>query len=416
MTEGPQRSVPDPPDIDALRTMPADAWGRLLTAARRALHRLEPHELTPRLEQLRSLPTARLVSGRGREDLGRALARVERVWSLTAEILLAGGEEDRSALRYAKEAAPAPPSAHDLEDDAGSPDSRRRVRELEATVDRLRARHGEFVAERDDARRRASGLEARLSTEQERISELDAQVSALSEERDALREELAAAADERERALDRLRRQHAAQVRDLEVELRDLRRREQEHSRRQHRERVQRDAAQRRAAREVEQHLSQTSRRPGLAGGRQAVLGRPSRLPPGIGPETTEAAASLVVPGQEVLVDGYNVTKSHKDHLPLEQQRIWLVRTLEVLATRTEASITIVFDGAEEVVAPRPGRRVNTVFSRGGSADDQIVEMVKATDRAQPILVVTDDRELRDRVREQRTDVVGTRPFLGLAT
>jgi predicted RNA-binding protein with PIN domain len=73
----------------------------------------------------------------------------------------------------------------------------------------------------------------------------------------------------------------------------------------------------------------------------------------------------------------------------------------------------VVFDG-ERAGGGRPlagTREVEVRFTHAGiTADDEVVLAVEATD--EPVLVVTDDRELQLRVRASGADVVGTGPFL----
>jgi uncharacterized protein YaiI (UPF0178 family) len=96
----------------------------------------------------------------------------------------------------------------------------------------------------------------------------------------------------------------------------------------------------------------------------------------------------------------------------LSDQRAWLVKLLEQAVARYGIQVTVVFD-AEEALPPgstAPSRIVWVVFaSRTATADDEIVFEVEAAEDA---LVITDDRELRARVRAAGGDSVGTLPFL----
>ncbi|MCC5947677.1 MAG: NYN domain-containing protein [Nitriliruptoraceae bacterium] len=146
-------------------------------------------------------------------------------------------------------------------------------------------------------------------------------------------------------------------------------------------------------------------------------MGRPSRLPAEVVAGTTEAARLLLHRGRRVLVDGYNVTKQHQGSLTLEGQRAWLVRLLATLVARRGVAPTIVFDGQVSSGGrpPMGAREVAVVFTPAGiTADDEIVLAVDATD--EPIVVVSDDRELVARVRALGADVLDTRSFLGAAS
>ncbi|MGH3440530.1 MAG: NYN domain-containing protein, partial [Nitriliruptorales bacterium] len=263
-----------------------------------------------------------------------------------------------------------------------------------------------FKEQRDAAIRRADGLEARLGVEERRTAELAEELERLRREGEELRRGLEAAAEDREQALERLRRRHEADRAADREELRELRRELQREQRRDPREGRADERLQEQVREEVAAYEAER---------RRASAGRASTLPPGTAPDTKEAVHSHLEPGRRVLVDGYNVTKQHRGHLDLEQQRLWLVRLLEALAARTGVTPTVVFDAQEGSGATgSTSRRVRTVFSEG-TADDHLVEMVAALDEDEPVLVVTDDRELTDRLRALRADVVPTRTFLDVA-
>ncbi|MFB4307901.1 NYN domain-containing protein [Actinomadura sp. GTD37] len=110
----------------------------------------------------------------------------------------------------------------------------------------------------------------------------------------------------------------------------------------------------------------------------------------------------LTLPQVHLVVDGYNVTKTGYGELPLSDQRSRLVSGLGGLAAQTRAEVTCVFDGAEldapvAIVAPR-GVRVR--FSAPGqTADEMIVELVRAEPPGRPVVVVSSDREVADAAR-----------------
>ncbi|MFA1542032.1 NYN domain-containing protein [Actinomadura monticuli] len=110
----------------------------------------------------------------------------------------------------------------------------------------------------------------------------------------------------------------------------------------------------------------------------------------------------LTLPHVHLIVDGYNVTKTGYGELPLSDQRSRLVSGLGGLAAQTRAEVTCVFDGAEldapvAIAAPR-GVRVR--FSAPGqTADEMIVELVRAEPPGRPVVVVSSDREVADGAR-----------------
>jgi rRNA-processing protein FCF1 len=68
--------------------------------------------------------------------------------------------------------------------------------------------------------------------------------------------------------------------------------------------------------------------------------------------------------------------------------------------------IVLVVEGAARGVGSVAGVRVE---SAPGSGDDHIVELVARTAGGRPVLVVTADRGLRDRVTELGAEVAGPR-------
>jgi len=267
----------------------------------------------------------------------------------------------------------------------------------------------ELTDQRDRARRRAEGAEVRARSAEERAARLTDDLAAARERMEQLQHDLAAAGEEREAALDRQRRQLEGETASLREELRALRRAEDER-RADRRRRAEAEEAARRATEQAETD----ARRRATTGRQGARPGRPSQLPRGVQPGTSEAARALLTPRHRVLVDGYNLTLKHKGHLDLEHQRAALVATLEVAATRFGSDISVLFDGARD--SPPTRQRLRTVQVRftaaGVSADDEIVFEVEAAPPDQPILVVTDDRELRDRVRPYAVDLLTTGEFL----
>ncbi|MFF7652654.1 NTP pyrophosphohydrolase [Streptomyces sp. NPDC007983] len=79
-------------------------------------------------------------------------------------------------------------------------------------------------------------------------------------------------------------------------------------------------------------------------------------------------------------------------------------------ARQPPLDILLVVEGAARGVEPVEGVRVEAA---PGSADDLIVEVVAGRDAGRPCLVVTADRELRERVTALGAEVVGPRSVRG---
>jgi predicted RNA-binding protein with PIN domain len=109
----------------------------------------------------------------------------------------------------------------------------------------------------------------------------------------------------------------------------------------------------------------------------------------------------LALPSVHLVVDGYNVTKTGYNELSLSEQRERLNHRLAVLAARTTAEVTVVYDGAGVVAVPVAAPRgVRTLFSDPGvPADDVIRALVAAEPEGRPVVVVTSDRAVADSVR-----------------
>ena len=146
--------------------------------------------------------------------------------------------------------------------------------------------------------------------------------------------------------------------------------------------------------------LPSTIGRPADVVGGQAHRALPGRAVSDGDPQLLDRL--LTLPQVHLVVDGYNVTKTGYGELPLSDQRSRLVSGLGGLAAQTRAEVTCVFDGAEldapvAIAAPR-GVRVR--FSAPGqTADDMIVELVRAEPPGRPVVVVSSDREVADGAR-----------------
>ncbi|MGY5047169.1 NTP pyrophosphohydrolase [Streptomyces sp. 900105755] len=114
-----------------------------------------------------------------------------------------------------------------------------------------------------------------------------------------------------------------------------------------------------------------------------------------------------------VIVDGANVVGSRPDGWWRDRKGA-AERLRDRLAERglpgrpTPVELVLVVEGAARGVASVPGVRVE---SAPGSGDDRIVELA-AEDPGRPRLVVTADRELRDRVTELGAEVIGPSALL----
>ncbi|HEX2052073.1 MAG TPA: NYN domain-containing protein, partial [Actinomycetota bacterium] len=147
---------------------------------------------------------------------------------------------------------------------------------------------------------------------------------------------------------------------------------------------------------------------------------RPLRVPKGRfedDPATLEAW--LDRRSVHLLVDGYNVSKAEGGFgaLELTEQRERVVDAVSRLARRFDVPATVVFDGSDVGPAPRrrPRSPVRVEYSRADeTADDHLVALLERLP-PDPVVVVTDDRELRARAATGGATVAATRQLLALA-
>ena len=117
-----------------------------------------------------------------------------------------------------------------------------------------------------------------------------------------------------------------------------------------------------------------------------------------------------------MILDGYNVTKDIRGvpTAELADQRAWLVRIAAGVASGRGVRVTVVFDGeGERTTAASAARVVRCMFTADEeTADDRIVALVGELPPDAPVLVVTSDREVRERVEDLGANVVASGVFL----
>lgn len=398
MLDDPPRS----PSPAALRGLGSDSWAILLSVVRSTLTG-DRTAGDAELVTFRDAPTSRLVGGRLRDALVERL-NTDRPW--WAEVVAAAHErreEVPDELRALLEGDDGATEVADAVDETVA-----RARQA-STVAKRRIR--EAREERDAWRRRAEGADARAERLAADLARAQAETEALRAELTDASEQLRAAEHDRARAVERERRRRDAELAAVESQVAELRRQEE-----QRRVDVRRRAdAERQTALDAKRLAADAQRRATEDRPPRVVPGRPSRLPRGVEPGTTEAARELLHRGRLLFVDGYNVTKQHRGHLDLETQRTWLVQQVGVLARQRGVVPLVVFDGQVSSGSRPPAalRDVEVRFTDAGiTADDELVLAVVATD--EPVVVVTDDRELAARVTASGADVIGTRAFLGV--
>jgi len=319
----------------------------------------------------------------------------------------------RLSAALAPETADTPPSEVDALRDRVAAAERARD-DARAQRDDARLQRDQARSERDEARTQRDGVTGREDGLRSRVEALQATVATLQDKVARLTGAVEANDVVREQVVDRERRRAAGEQAALKQELAETRRLLDE-ARRANARLARRRSDAPAPTRTPTPAPRSTSRGRAPDGPPPAtdvvVPGRPSRLPPGLRLDTREGVERLLAPGRRVLVDGYNVTRTQRPDLTLEQQRTWLVNGLAALAASRRLDLTVVFDAhLDGGGAAGPRRRGVTVqYSlRDMTADDELVFAVAAMDSDEPVIVVTDDRELRQRLAPHGVDLLRT--------
>lgn len=137
-------------------------------------------------------------------------------------------------------------------------------------------------------------------------------------------------------------------------------------------------------------------------------------LPPGLLRGTPHADRLVLRSGDAlVVIDGYNVARTAWHGLDPEQERRRTVAMVDEFAARSGAAVRLVFDGADDAVAPPASRTIQVQFSATGqTADDAILGLLDALPPEQPVVVVSSDREVIDGARSAGGEAMTSEAFL----
>ena len=146
----------------------------------------------------------------------------------------------------------------------------------------------------------------------------------------------------------------------------------------------------------------------------------PAHLPPATFEHSPEAARHLVrLPHAVLVVDGYNVTLTSWPGSDLPMQRRRLVDSLAELVIRVGTEVLVVFDGIEagnrlELPSSVRGRMTVRFTASETEADEAIIEVVKSLPAQRPVVVATNDRLVREAVREWGSNVISVDQLLAV--
>ncbi|MDQ4142354.1 MAG: NYN domain-containing protein [Actinomycetota bacterium] len=272
---------------------------------------------------------------------------------------------------------------------------------------------------REEARKTKEESRLTLQSERQRADHLDRRLT-------SLRDELERARSDTKRAQAELSKEKDARERDVRRERRSAERARAERDELKDRLKAARKevAELRRLVRDLEQRLKKALSAPtkekqsGPEGGHPKK--RRSLSPPhGLFEEAPETlVAWLERPDVHVLIDGYNVTKAEEGfgdlHLPDQRDR--LVQEVARLARKYGLVPTIVFDGSDVPPGTRRKTRlpVNVEYSSPDEiADDHLVARLSDLP-PDPVVVVTNDRELQERARAKGATIARSEQLLAL--
>ena len=291
-------------------------------------------------------------------------------------------------------------------------------RELESLRERAERERAKAAHARDEARKAKDEARAAVQAERKRVRELERDLGWANRDLGDARTQL-------EKAQTTADKERDARERSVRRERRDAERARAERDELKEKVRSMRKEASelRRTIRDLERRATASSStsdpkevEPRKARPRKR---RSLRPPHGLFEEAPETLlAWLETPDVQVLIDGYNVTKAQDGfgdlHLPDQRER--LVQEVARLARKYEVVPTIVFDGSDVAPGTRRKKRVpvNVEYSSAAEiADDHLVARLSELP-PDPVIVVTNDRELQDRARAEGATIATSNQLLAL--
>ncbi len=118
------------------------------------------------------------------------------------------------------------------------------------------------------------------------------------------------------------------------------------------------------------------------------------------------------------LIDGYNVIYAWPD-IPLgawQIKREFLLRFLKTQQPQGNNAVTVIFDSREGTGIRSKDGALTVVFTAGESADDWIASKVREAPNPRALVVVSNDKGIRDRVRGTGARFLSADEFLKTAS
>ncbi|MFH1505080.1 MAG: NYN domain-containing protein [Candidatus Omnitrophota bacterium] len=113
------------------------------------------------------------------------------------------------------------------------------------------------------------------------------------------------------------------------------------------------------------------------------------------------------------IIDGFNLVHRIPAVKKSSQPRLDLIRYIKIkkLTGSSNNKVIIVFDGGFDSIAGQEAG-YEIVFSGSRSADEVIMSRVEKMKNKSEIIVVTDDREIRDSIKSQGAKICRTADFI----
>ena len=343
----------------------------------------------------------RVVEAIGEEDTGR----IGWLWLTRPD----GWEQECAELAAAVE------QESEMADDARSRQVlEQSLRKAEAALDKAERQREKAGRDRDEARMRATQARSEARQSEKESSRLVAELAQARGDRDAIQKNLERIQRKESRTDDRLKKAQK-EIERLNKKLRD--------SREQHEEEV-KNLKERLAAAEEEVAAAREAgfeppKEPEPESPPPPTIRIPAPLPPGILKDTPEAVRHLLqMPRVVMLVDGYNVTFKSWQEMPVREQRVRLLQKLGELSARySGAEIVVVFDGAQTdydyISTTARSLGVKVQFSDPGvTADEEIIALCEGYPLLRPVVVVSEDGEVRQQARDRGANLVHPRKLL----
>lgn len=117
-----------------------------------------------------------------------------------------------------------------------------------------------------------------------------------------------------------------------------------------------------------------------------------------------------------LLIDGYNVSLNSFSNLNLEMQRERTIACASNIESRFGTNCAVIFDGENSSTRASMRSKVHVVFSPAEkTADDVIVERISVTPADRPILLVTNDQNLKRRAQGLGCTTLSTNAFVNFS-